>query len=183
METTSLPWKGIFALVFLALCGYGFILTQLIIAGITYDTTTCSHGTLLLPTHWLIIDGSVSLGFSVILWILYLGYHRDLSVAICFIVVCGLPIALFSFAWTIVGAIILWRDNTSCDPPSLDWIFYISVVSRVVLIGVGCLNSIYFLLLFLASRSLSSSTPSTVVPPSRRPRSRHRYHAIESTRI
>ncbi len=118
-----------------------FGITQIIIATITIHDNSCHNDLLLLPTTWLLVEGisEVVFVFVFVISFVLIAIINELIVPLS--VCCALPFALFSFTWSIIGGIVLFRDNLSCGPNSLQIILWIVVIFKIYIwFAICCLR-------------------------------------------
>ena len=109
---------------------------EITIAIINIGNTSCSNGALILPTSWLIVDGTVWIVGSCLtilcLFLLYCTYFDELFIMFIFELV-KLFGGLFFFVWSMIGSVLVLRDNVVCEPRQLDDILWLAVATRIFL--------------------------------------------------
>ena len=119
-------------------------IAELVIGSKYIDTDGCSNATVILPTTWLIVSGGVSLVFIAVTFLsfsaLLMGSLND-EIIVFGPVVLQTLFSGFFFAWSIVGAVMLWRDNVNCNPLQLHDMLWASVIIRLVSSILPILNA------------------------------------------
>ena len=94
------------------------------------STNDCHNARLIRPALWLLWDGII--GFIVVS-LLLLGAILGQQVT----ALCVVPAALAQFAWVIIGAVSLWRDNDeTCSPDQLHDCVWAVLIIHFVFIGL-----------------------------------------------
>ena len=88
-----------------------------------------------IPT-WLIVEGSVGIGFVTSLIIFMLSAFSE-SAAMFLMLVPIILIGLFQFAWLIVGSVLFWRDCYHVMPDSLNQLMWASLIIGYISILVS----------------------------------------------
>jgi len=100
----------------------------------------CNNNRLIDPVTWLEVDGAVNIAITgLILIILTLGVCGWEGSAMCGFGIAIL-LGLFGFAWMIIGAVMLWRDNLNCSPEPLHDILWAAVIIRLIFTANACLG-------------------------------------------
>ena len=102
---------------------------EIIISGTNWNTNTCSNETIILPTTWLIVDGifqCITTAIFMKFFLFEVVFQQKLQTK-CLLYL----LIVFEFIWTIIGAVVLWRDNISCSPLDLDIIFWTSIIVKL----------------------------------------------------
>ena len=105
------------------------------------STNTCHNDRLVKPAQWLLWDGII--GFTVfglalltVLCAACIDYGLGLTMAVC----VGPLAALGQCAWTIIGAVSLWRDNddggNGCGPTPLRDCMWSAVIIHIALLTI-----------------------------------------------
>ena len=117
----------------LALCS-ALPIAELVI-GVQYENGNgCDNANLLRPVIYLIVAGSVMILILVMIFLYMFLDISDQSKNIIFIFVA----ILFPFYiwWSVIGTIVLWRDNIDCKPQTLHDMLWSSVIIRLVFIFI-----------------------------------------------
>eukprot|EP01112_Ceratiomyxa_fruticulosa_P001561 TRINITY_DN1173_c0_g1_i3.p1 TRINITY_DN1173_c0_g1~~TRINITY_DN1173_c0_g1_i3.p1 ORF type:complete len:166 (+),score=23.40 TRINITY_DN1173_c0_g1_i3:227-724(+) len=112
-----------------------------------WDVLTCSDGTIILPTHWILGDSIINL-FNTAVFVPLAFYLKKtgnpdviLNAWIPFIM------AAITCGWGLLGSVIVWKQNVDCQPEKFQHMLYTSVVMSAFvgffkLLFTGCtLNS------------------------------------------
>lgn len=117
------------AILFVFLPAFALSIAELVV-GVKYQyVNECNNGDVVLPVVWLLVDGGMGLFSGVIValcvaeWLAFTTFAVGLALV---------PAAGFGFAWSIIGAVMLWRDNLSCSPQELHDMLWASVIIRLV---------------------------------------------------
>jgi hypothetical protein len=93
----------------------------------------CDDSTLIEPSVWLIIMGSVNI-FSYLSAIIRSCSENDFIQVFHFIVT--VLSVMFNIAWTIIGGVVLWRDNFDCAPSKMHDFIWSSVIINIIGLAV-----------------------------------------------
>lgn len=127
---------------FVVLLSMSLSISELVISQQYYDGKDCNNNRLMSPVLWLRIDGIVGLVDGVVLWMAVISLLICESACLFGTLVCTMFLTVgFQFAWTIVGAVMLWRDNESCSPEPLHDMLWAAIIIHLVLWGKICLVS------------------------------------------
>lgn len=102
----------------------------------------CHNASVVDPSVWLVV-GSVTCIGCFVFFLCAVGYLviKQSETPFVFVILYQILQLLFSLAWTIVGAVMLWRDNLDCKPQELHDMLYASVIIRLILVFVNCCTS------------------------------------------
>ena len=138
-------------IVLIAIPALAIGITEIVISSQHINPSQCNNDSIISPVNWLFTDASVML-FSMIItsFVIYQLLINRIFVTGLFLL--GALITLFNLVWTIIGGIVLWRDNPDCEPQSLYVLFVIvmtfHLVAYVNLIGLLMCTPLYALLIF-----------------------------------
>lgn len=95
----------------------------------------CANAQVMSPAMWLFVCGIVSISLIVTticttVRIILSSGGREVEMVLY--VVLRIISSMFSIAWCIVGAIVLWRDNNDCSPRELHDMMWASVIIHLV---------------------------------------------------
>ena len=102
----------------------------------------CNGDALVSPIAWLYVSGFtaiVELAALVLFGILFL-YTKSDEFGL-FAIATLVLFSLFSVAWTIIGGVVLWRDNISCGPQPMHDMMWASVIIHIVVHAFGSSNA------------------------------------------
>ena len=130
----------------LSLCLFGLStaipIVEIVIATQYKDSHTDCDNSLLLPTTWLFISAIVSFALLIIEMPIGIQITRERQYITegCktpteqnpFVITLRYLSFIFSIVWTIIGAVILFRDNMDCGPYSLHVMMMFSVITRLI---------------------------------------------------
>lgn len=130
-------------LCFVVVCVLALAVAELVMGIRHRDDTTCSNDQLMNPSTWLIVQGAYSIGsFFLLVCLSFAGVVTLMSTdrVSTSLVGCGFFLILFTYylgvllsvAWSIIGAVMLWRDNLSCEPESFNDMLWASVIIHLI---------------------------------------------------
>jgi hypothetical protein len=103
-------------------------------------SSDCSNDLVILPATWLIVSGAMSIVFIGLFYLsisidnLFISPRKGGSIALQAL------FSLFFLAWSIVGCVMLWRDNLYCKPAELHDMLYASVIIHLVSVALPLIN-------------------------------------------
>jgi hypothetical protein len=99
--------------------------------GINYlGTDGCNNSTLIDPSIWLIIMGAVNI-FSYLSAIVRSCVYENDFIEVFHFIISVLSI-VFNIAWTIIGGVVLWRDNLDCNPTKMHDFMWASIIINII---------------------------------------------------
>lgn len=114
-------------------------IAELVLGTKYLNANQCNIDLLMMPTTWLLVDGITGIVSGVFLLCAMILFFIAPEIGIMTAMCCFLPLQMFSFAWAIVGAVMLWRDNLSCEPRQLHDILWASIIIHLIAIAQACL--------------------------------------------
>ncbi len=126
-------------IVFVLIMVLALNIAELVVASKYENGTECNHDQLMSPVFWLKWDGII--GFLTVgMLLLTLGCTLLLGVGGMYAGACCLiaPAVCVQVAWTIIGAVVLWRDNSqlnNCNPQELHDMLWAAVLIHIILFG------------------------------------------------
>ncbi len=101
----------------------------------------CDNDALVRPRTWLLTSGITTLCFlgTVITLLMCVLANMPIALWVGLVIVLILHM-LFSTAWTVIGAVVLWRDNLSCAPQGFHDLFWASVIIQLIGFVLSCVG-------------------------------------------
>ena len=108
-------------------------IAELVIGDRHLDDTVCANGRLMRPAVWLVATGAITLT-SIVLgaFLLISAALQSDDLARVALFMLRTFSAAFSIAWTIIGMVVLWRDNADCPAGELHDMIWASVIIHLV---------------------------------------------------
>lgn len=104
-------------------------LAEIIIAIKHFDAPRCNNDRVMMPANWLLGAGITDL-CDILIYTTLLVLQAGKPDGLAWLWRCLM--SLFHSIWAIIGAVVLWRDNNTCEPGELDTMLYISVILRLI---------------------------------------------------
>lgn len=114
--------------------------TEIVIGAKYIDSEECANDRIVRPAIWLLTMGSVTATIVVTTATLLLISIRKQTENYCSVII-HITGYIFTVVWSVIGAIALWRDNTSCSPKELKDMMWVSIIMHLVsVVGSICLS-------------------------------------------
>ncbi len=144
--TISIPTIQHRYLFYVVLSVLGLSIAEVILASKYENDDGCNNDKVLNPKTWMLIDGAISIGLIFTMICEAFGFFPPMEIPdehgqIIAVTNRGRIlirlITIFLCIWVIVGAVILWRDNLTCEPQQFHDIFWAAIIIRLVYIVLG----------------------------------------------
>lgn len=110
-------------------------ITELVIGAKYLESNECANARVVAPAMWLFVSGIVSITLvvtSIGTLVRMMIKESGRETAVILYLVLRVLWGMFSVAWSIVGAVSIWRDNTHCHPHELKNMMWVSVIFHLV---------------------------------------------------
>lgn len=101
--------------------------------------TTCNNDDVITPAHWLMVSGIVGVFSLIVVGGAFYQYaFRDKALCKLFFYFAFAVVRVFGGIWSIVGAVMLWRDNLDCPRGGYRNFIWASVIIHLFFTLLSC---------------------------------------------